>query len=139
MHQADGALSDDEDRIVGREVEELDALEYSVQRLDKRGLLEGHAVGDRNDAAVVDQEIHHADVLCKAAAGRLETGRGAGLFIERALRGSLLAAVVALPAGYVMEAHDAVADGKIVTPAPTSATTPAISWPKMRGAEWEPL
>ena len=112
VHEADGALADDEDRIVGREVEELDALEHGVQRLDKCSLLEGHAVGDRNNAAVVDDEIHHANVLGEAAAGRLEAGRGAGLLIERALRRSVLAAVVALAAGNMMEAHDAVADSE---------------------------
>ena len=112
MHQADGALADDEDRIVRREVEQLDAFEHGLQRLNEGSLLEWHAVGNRDHAAVVDDEVHDADVLGKAAAGGLEAGRGAGLLVERALRGGVFAAVVALAAGNVMEAHDAIADGE---------------------------
>ena len=110
MHQADRALADHQHRIVGGEIEQLHALEHGVHRLDEGRLLKGHAVGNAHHAAVGDDEVHHANVLGKAAAGGLEAGRDAGLLVERALRGRLLAAVVALAAGDVMEAHHALAD-----------------------------
>ncbi len=113
VHQADGALADDQHRVVGDEIEQLCALEHGHQRLDKSRLLKGHIVGDVHDAAVGDDEVHHADVLGKAAAGGLEARGGAGFLVERALRGRLLAAVVALAAGNVMEGHHAVADCKL--------------------------
>ncbi len=68
MHEADRPLADDEDSVVGREVEQLDAFEDRVQGLNEGSLLEGHAVGDRNHAAVIDDKVHDADVLRKAAA-----------------------------------------------------------------------
>ena len=51
MHQADGALADDENRVVGAQVEHLYALEHGVDRLDEGGLLERDAVGNGHDAA----------------------------------------------------------------------------------------
>ena len=48
-------------------------------------------------------QVHHADVLGKAAAGGLEARRDAGLLVERTLRGGAFAAVVALAAGNVVE------------------------------------
>ena len=56
MHQADGSLADDQNRVIGREVEQLDAFEHGVDRLDEGCLLKGHAVGNRDHAAVVDDE-----------------------------------------------------------------------------------
>ena len=111
VHQADGSLANDQNRVVGGQVEHLYALEHGIEGLDEGGLLEGHIVGDANYAAVLHHEVHDADVLGKAAAGGLEAGRDAGLLVERALRGRLLAAVVALAAGNVMEGHHPVADG----------------------------
>ena len=139
MHEADGALADDEDRIVSGEIEQLCALEHRHQRLDEGCLFEGHVVGNRTTPPIGDDKVQDANVLGKAAARRFESGSCASLLVERALRGSVFAAVVAFAAGNVVEAHHAVADGELVTPSPTAATTPAISWPKMRGAECEPM
>ena len=38
-----------------------------------------------------------------------------------------------------MEDHDALADVESRDALPDGAMVPAISWPKMRGAEWEPV
>jgi hypothetical protein len=43
-HQADGTLADDQHRFVGGKVEQLDAFEDGIHRLDERGLLKGNAV-----------------------------------------------------------------------------------------------
>ena len=110
MHEADGALADDENRVVGSEAEHLDAFENGVDRLDEGGLLEGDAVGNADHAAIGDDEVHDADVLGKAAAGGLEARRDAGLLVERALRGGSLAAVVALVAGDVVMHDNALAE-----------------------------
>ncbi len=56
----------------GARLSSLTPLSTVLTRLDKRGLLEGHAVGNADHAAVGDHEVHDADVLGKAAAGRLE-------------------------------------------------------------------
>jgi hypothetical protein len=85
-----GALADDQDRVVGARLSKLDALEDGVDGFNEGRLLEGNAVGDAHDAAVRDDEVHHADVLGKAAAGGLEARGDAGLLIERALRGRVL-------------------------------------------------
>ena len=102
VHQADGSLADDQHRIVGGEIEQLYALEHGVHRLDEGGLLEWNAVGNAHHAAARGDEVHHADVLGKAAAGGLKAGGDAGLLVERALRGRAFAAVVALAAGNVV-------------------------------------
>ena len=69
----------------------------------KAACSKGTPSGMRHHAAVVDDEVHDADVLGKAAAGGLEARGDAGLLVERALRRGALAAVVALAAGNVVE------------------------------------
>ena len=113
VHQADGTLADHQHRIVGGEIEQFCALEHGVHRLNKCRLLKRHAVGNAHHAAVGHDEVHHANVLGKAAAGRLKASSCAGFLVERALRWRVLAAVVARAAGNVMEAHHTVAYGKV--------------------------
>ena len=51
MHEADGALADDQNGFVGAQVQHLHTFENGVDRLDEGGLLKGHAVGNADDAA----------------------------------------------------------------------------------------
>ncbi len=67
---ADGSLADDEDGLVGLEVEQLHGLVAGVDGLEEGGLLEWDVVRDANDAAL-DDPIHDADVLGEASAGGL--------------------------------------------------------------------
>ena len=80
-----------------------------------------------------DDPIHYADVFGEAAAAGLESCGRADLLIGGALGINLVAAVIAFAARDVVEDHYAVAGLEIVDAAPTAATVPAVSWPKMRG------
>jgi len=62
------------------------------------------------DHSLPHDPVHDADVLGEAAARGLKARGDAGLFVERALRGGSLAAVVALVAGNVMMDDDALTD-----------------------------
>ncbi len=103
------------------------------KRLDEAGAVEGNVFGDLLDAAA-DDPVHHADVLRESAAGRFIAGsharpsctRGTG---RRACGGSR-----SIPGrGYGgRPPRDRLAENPR-TPAPAAATTPAVSWPKMRG------
>src|ERR1039458_5918796 len=109
MHEADGALADDEDGVISREVEHLHTLQNCVHGLDKGGLLKRNVVWNRHYAMAGGDPIHDANVLGKSATRRLEAGGDANLLIERTLCGCLLATVVALAAGHVVEDHHAFA------------------------------
>ncbi len=50
MHEADGALADHKHRVVGAEVEHLDALEHGVDGFEEGGLLKWNAIGNGNDS-----------------------------------------------------------------------------------------
>ncbi len=102
VHQTDGPLTDDQDRVIGDEIEHFYALENSVDWLEKGSLLEWDAVGDGNDSATGGDPVHHANILREAAAGRLEASRYAYFFVEGALCWGSLAAIEALAAGYMM-------------------------------------
>ncbi len=112
VHEADGALADDQHSVVGCQVEHLYALEDGVDGLQECSLLEGNAVGNRHDTTAGGDPLHDADVLGKSAATGLKTGCRADFFIEWALRRSLLAAVVALAAWHVVVDDDTVAEAK---------------------------
>ena len=58
---------------------------------------------------MLDYPVHDAHVLGEAAATGLKTGCAADLLVGFALREGVMAAVVAIPAGDVMEHHDPVA------------------------------
>jgi len=90
------------------EAQGLDSLHAGIDGLDKTGLLEGDAVGDFY-SALVDDPIHDADVFGETAAGGLEASGASNSFVGGALGEGLMAAVVALAAGNVMEDYDAVA------------------------------
>src|SRR5208282_2189659 len=110
MHQAYGSLTDDQHRIIGREIQKLDAFEDSIDGLDEGGLLKGNTFGNAHDAAVRDHEIHHPDVFGKPPARGLEACGDPRLFIEWTLRGRAFTAVVALTTGYMVEGHDPIAN-----------------------------
>src|SRR5262249_7526862 len=69
--------------------------------------------------------VHHADVLGEAPAAGLKTGSRAHFLIDRTLGENLLAAVIALTAGNMVEDHDAVAFGKALY-----ALAPAYNLPR---------
>ena len=112
-HEADGALPDHQHRLIRGQIEQLHALQGRVQRLDEGCLLERHAVGNPHHTAMGDDPVHHANVLRKAAAGRLKTRRRADFLVDQALRKGLLAAVVALSAGDVVVDHHPLAQRKL--------------------------
>ena len=56
-----------------------------------------------------DNPVHDADIFGESAARRLESGRAADFLVSLALGKSLVAAVVTLATGDVMEHHDAIA------------------------------
>ena len=78
--------------------------------------------------------VHYPNVFGKTAAARLKPRRRPHLLIDRTLGENLFPAVIAFAAGNVMEDHHPVTDPKFLTPSPTATTRPAISWPKIRGA-----
>ena len=89
----------------------LESLEAGIYRLDEAGLIETHAVRDFFYAAL-DDPVHDADVLRKAAAGRLESRRHADLLVDRALRKQLAPAIEAFAARNVVKHHHPVAGMK---------------------------
>ena len=92
----------------GCEAQGLNPLHAGIHRLDETGLLEGDAVGDFY-GSLLDDPIHDADVFGEASAGGLESGGASDLLVGGALGEGLVAAVVTLAAGDVMEDHDAIA------------------------------
>ncbi len=87
------------------------ALHAGIHGLDETGAIKRHAIGNFLDAAL-DDPIHHADILRKASARRLVSGRNADFLIDRALRIQLVPAVKTFPARDVMEDDDAIAGGE---------------------------
>src|SRR5579871_1643369 len=110
MHDTDRSLPDHEHGIVRGQIKHLHAFKNGIDRLDKGCLLKRNSVGDAYHAAVVDDEIHDANVLCKAATRGLKPSRDAHLLIERALRRRALTAVVAVVAWHMVKDHDAFTD-----------------------------
>jgi hypothetical protein len=62
---------------------------------------------------VLDDPVHHPDVLCKTAPRWLESGRAADLFVGQALGESLVPAVKAFATWDVMKDYNPVARGKV--------------------------
>jgi hypothetical protein len=59
--------------------------------------------------SLLNDPIHHPDVLGEASTGGFEACCASDLFVSRALREGLVPAVVTLAAGDVMKDHDPVA------------------------------
>ena len=113
------------------------SIPYSPVRYGS--LIEAHGVRNRDDA-LLDDPVHDPDVLGKSAAGWLAKARRcAHPLVHRALREHLEPTVVALPQGIWWKTITRSPSAKRVTPAPRATTTPAISCPKMRGAECDPV
>src|SRR5208283_1589636 len=77
------------------------------------GALERYAVGNLLHATF-HNPVHHPDILRKAAAGGLETGRDAHFLIDGALRVKLMLAIKTILARNVMEGHHAVPRAKLL-------------------------
>src|SRR5262249_1903697 len=101
---SDRSLADHKDRFAFLELQRLNPLQASIDRLDVAGLLIGNVVGNF-DYALLHDPIHHANVLGEAAAAGLVAGGHAHLLVGRALGKNLALAVVAFAAGNVMEDH----------------------------------
>ena len=110
---ANGALADYQDGLALLQMERINPLHAGIDRLDKAGLLERNIARNRNRAAL-GNPIHHAHVLGKPPAGRLEACGTTDLSISWTLSKRLVAAVVALTARDVMEDHHPVAGLEIL-------------------------
>jgi hypothetical protein len=106
--EADRTLSGDQDSVAAQQRETIDCLEDSVDRFEHRAFEERIASRDFDDAG--QDEGHDADVFGVAAAGRLETGGDAGLFIGGALGERSMAAGVTFQARDVVMQRDTIAD-----------------------------
>jgi hypothetical protein len=104
-------LPDGQNGFARLQAERFDSLHAGIYRFDKTGLLKGDAVGDFH-GSLVDDPIHDPDVFGESAAGRLETRCASDFFVRGALGEGLVAAVVALAAGDVVENYDPIAGSK---------------------------
>ncbi len=124
----------------GAEIQRFTPFRTVFTGSTKAACSKGTPSGIAHHAAPGNYPVHDADVLGKPAAGGLKARRDADLLIELALRRSLLAAVVALAAGHVMEDHDALAN---LEARDALADVRRLSRPsrgrRCAGAEWEPV
>ena len=106
----------------------------------KRRLLEGLTPSGIRTTPLLDDPVHHPDVLGKASAAGFKPGGSSRLSCtsdtgQRPCVGS--------SSNRRTECDGRPSPGRrlanFVTPSPTAATTPAVSCPKMRGAECEPV
>ena len=95
-----------------RKPQSFNTFHASIDRLDKRRLLERDTVRDANHAFLNDP-VHYADVLGKSAAAGFITGGRADLLVGRALRENLMPAVVAIATRDVVKDDNAVADSEV--------------------------
>src|SRR5258708_755113 len=89
-------------------VEPINTCMKGIDRLHKAGLLERGFVRNA-DRAALNNPVHYADVLGKAAARRLKSGSAAHFLIRFALGKSFVQAVITSAAGDMVKHHDAVA------------------------------
>ena len=111
QYDADWPLTNHQNGFARLERHPLDSLHAGVHRFDKRSLLERDSLGNTH-RSLLDDPIHHANVVGESAARRLKSGRASDLLVGLALRESFVPAVVALAAGDVMEDDDAVTGSK---------------------------
>ena len=138
-HDSDRALADHQHRLIRREIQAAHAFEAGIQRLDEDRLGKRDAIGNLHQSAFHDP-VHHPHIAGEASAGRLKTRGAADSLVNRTLGKSLLAAVVASAAGYVVEDSHPVARRQTILP----RLLPPRSCPRSHGrrcagAECDPV
>ena len=105
-------MSDGQHSLSGLRPQGLDALHAGVYGLDEASLLKRNSFPNA-DGTIAHNPVHDADILRKAAAGGFKSRRATYLLIRRTLREGLVTAVIAFPAGDVVEDDDAVSFAEI--------------------------
>ena len=108
--ESDGALSGNEDDVLGQERELADALEDRVDGFEEGTFEEGIRAWDLHYAG--ETEGQDADVFGVASAGGFEAGGDAGALVGFALGEGPVTAEVAIHAGHVMVEGDTVANAE---------------------------
>ena len=125
MQEPARARADDEQRVARREPEPVLAAQRARERLRAGG---GDGVEPVEREQLADQRGLHPDELREPAGVQ---PRRAELRAQRLVAGAAGAAVAARR---MVVDRDAVAGATLVTPAPTSTTSPTGSWPSTAGS-----
>src|SRR5262249_24350701 len=109
QHDTDGALTNYQNRFSGPQRHAFDSLHAGIHRLHKTGLLKGCAFRNPN-RPLLNNPVHYADELGKAAARGLKTCCTAHLLVRLKLGKSFVTAVVTIAARNVVEDHNTITD-----------------------------
>src|SRR5689334_19836226 len=99
-----GPLSNYQDGFSGLELQGLNRLQTSIDRLDERRLFEGDVIRDPHHATR-NNPAHNAHIIGESTSGRFKTRSTTHLLVNRALSEHFMFTVVTIPAWNVVKDH----------------------------------